>query len=112
LLEILDIEIAEEEPYKYGKLLSIFLLLIGFFFWQQLYSAHLLPYDENYGTLLFVLFFSLLIFVGLLIIYFRWRVLIFQNWISISVYLVFNSPISILLVCVNYEAVFGTSLQH
>jgi hypothetical protein len=89
----------------------LILLLLTTFIWVQMYQAQFLPYDDNFGLLIMIFLISvaLLITGGVLLV--RKTKLIRQNLIWTILFLIINSPVTIFLVVMNYELVFGTHLD-
>jgi hypothetical protein len=83
------------------------LLLLTIYIWQLLYSAQFLPYDENYGVLIYVFIISVLVTVILTILWFKARSFIKQNSIETILFLLVNSPLTIALVFYFYIEIFG-----
>jgi len=86
---------------------SIILLMILFFTWNLLYTAHTLEYDDNIASILLAFLISLFAFIPLIYLWFKRRKFIKQNLIATSIYLVLNSPFSIALAIIYYSSLFG-----
>ncbi len=111
-MEILDQDIPDEKVSKYEKMLSVIVLLASGLIWWGLYKAGELPYDDNYGLLLTCLLWSVIICIGLVVVFLKWPSLIRRNWFAIIVYLITSSPVPLIIVFINYEGIFGVSLQN
>jgi hypothetical protein len=90
--------------------LSIVLVLVIVFCWWQYYEAKSLPYDLNYGTILLSLLTSIVTFVILILVYWKKRHLIVDNIWAVLLYLIFSSPLSLIIVVYHYSFFFGANL--
>jgi len=92
-------------------LLSIALGLIFLIIWGLLYNAQFLEYDENYGNLLsaFMLSTGATIWLGVLQ-WIRPIILRASRW-PVILFLLFASPVTVILVVLNYMVVFGHGLK-
>jgi hypothetical protein len=87
------------------------LVLLTAFIWVQVYHAGLLPYDENFGLLIMIFLFSMALLVTGIILLIRKTKLIRQNLILTVLFLIVNSPLTIFMVVMEYEFIFGTRLD-
>ncbi|MES2654433.1 MAG: hypothetical protein V4620_02535 [Bacteroidota bacterium] len=83
------------------------LFLVTAFIWWQLYSAQFLFYDENYRVLISAFFWSVLATIILVILWFNTRALIKQNALAAVLFLLLNSPVTVLLALFYYNDLFG-----
>lgn len=90
---------------------SIVLICLSIVVWSSLYKAGFLPYDENWGYITTVLFFSILVTISIIILWFTKRSFIINcKWQTI-LYFVIASPFTIIIVCMLYTEIFGRNLQ-
>jgi len=87
------------------------LVLLTAFIWVQVYRAGLLPYDENFGVLIMIFLFSIALLVTGIILLIRKTKLIRQNLILTVLFFIVNSPLTIFMVVMEYELIFGTRLD-
>lgn len=78
--------------------------------WSLLYQAGDLPYDDNVAVILMAFLLSVLVTSGLIFLFFRKMTLLKKHLISIIVFLITSSPISLFWVMTNYEFIFGKHL--
>ena len=87
------------------------LVLLTALMWVQLYTAGFLPYDDNFGQLLGIFLLSVAgLGIGILLIAKKNR-LVLKNLIATITFLIINSPVTIYLVIMNYENIFGIVLN-
>jgi intracellular septation protein A len=93
------------------KLLKIILpavlLVETIYVWYCLYHAQFLDYDDNYGLMIHGFLISLATLVALIIMWFKKREWIKQNLIPMIVWLVFGSPLAVVLLVAFYPNIFG-----
>ena len=93
---------------------SIYILTLLFlttFIWVQIYRAQFLPYDDNFGLLIIIFLISVALLVIGVVLLIRRTKLIRQNLILTVLFLIINSPVTIFVVVMEYEFVFGTHLD-
>jgi hypothetical protein len=90
---------------------SLTLVLLTAFIWVQVYRAGLLPYDENFGVLIMMFPCSIALLVTGIILLIRKTKLIRQNVIVSVLFFIINSPVTIFMVVMEYEVIFGTGLD-
>ena len=83
------------------------LFLVTVFIWQQLYSAQLLEYDENYGVLISTFLLSALATLILIILWFKARTFIEQNSFATILFLFMSSPLTLIFIFYFYHEIFG-----
>ena len=89
----------------------ITLMLLTSFVWTQLYNAQFLDYDDNFGQLIMIFLGSIaLLAVGSIMIIKKAKI-VRSNLVISMLFLVINSPITVVWVAVNYEIVFGAALK-
>lgn len=94
-----------------SRVYSITLLLLTFIIWYVIYSAQFLLYDENIGNIILAFLISIFSLVGILILFWKKRELIKDcRWQTIM-FLLVASPLTIYLVALNYELIFGVALK-
>jgi hypothetical protein len=87
------------------------LLLLTIFIWGQIYSAQFLPYDENFGRLIVTFFISVALLVtGIVLLILRIEV-VRRNLLLTILFLVINSPVTVVWIVLEYEAIFGSRLD-
>lgn len=90
---------------------SITLIIISIVIWRLLYIAQFLEYDINYGVLINAFLISVISFFILIFIRRNWKDFITTNkWITIA-FLLFCSPLSVVIVIFNYSLFFGSNLK-
>jgi len=89
----------------------VVLFCISFLMWKQIYEAQFLVYDENYGNLLSAFFISVCSIFGLIIIWEKWKSIILESKWQTLLFLLLSSPITIIIVCLNYKSFFGVALK-
>lgn len=87
------------------------LVSITAFIWVQVYRAGLLPYDENFEVLILVFLLSVTVLVTGIIFLIRKTKLIQQNLLLTALFLIVNSPLTIVFVVMQYEFIFGIHLD-
>lgn len=91
---------------------SIALCLVTLVIWNLLYHAQFLEYDENYGNLLGAFFLSVAATIILLFLWFKWRHIINNcKWQTIA-FLIVSSPLTVAIVSINYQTIFGAMLKN
>jgi hypothetical protein len=87
------------------------LLLVTLTIWALLNKAQFLEYDNNYGNILSAFFLSLVATIILTVLWFKWQHIIkTSKWQSI-LFLIISSPLTIVLVSINYPTIFGNMLK-
>jgi hypothetical protein len=92
-------------------LLSIALCLIALVIWGLLYSAQFKEYDENYADIIYAFLISIASAVWLGFV--QWKashVVRSAKWFVWG-FLLLASPITVILVVMNYKTVFGAGLR-
>jgi hypothetical protein len=92
-------------------LLSIALCLIALVIWGLLYSAQFKEYDENYADIInsFLISIASTVWLG----YVQWKashVVRGAKWF-VRGFLLLASPVTVILVVMNYKVVFGAELR-
>lgn len=87
------------------------LILITGFIWNGMYRVQFLDYDENWTILIQLFLISVCSFFGILFIWIKWKDFVKENKWPTILFLIGSSPISVILVVVNYAAVFGENLK-
>lgn len=87
----------------YSSTLFILTILI----WYNLFIAKYHDYDDNIADVIVAFFLSIISFVVLIIIWFTKRNIIKTNKWSTIVFLILNSPLTIVLMIIYYEQIFG-----
>jgi len=80
--------------------------------WNSFYQAKDLPYDENYGNILVGLSLSFLSSIGLIILFFKNRNIIQNNLLTVLIFIITSSPISLYYILINFESIFGKALNN
>lgn len=95
-------------PKSYIKTIYLSsLFLVTIVIWWQLYSAQFLAYDDNYGVLISAFLFSVLATIVLSVLWFKARAFIKQNALPTMLFLLLNSPVTVVLVFYFYNNLFG-----
>ena len=81
------------------------------FIWAQLYRAQFLDYDLNFGQLIVVFLISVILLVLGIVLLFRKTKIVKDNLVTTIVFLLLNSPLTIVVVVMNYEKIFGIALK-
>jgi len=97
--------------YKYGSLLGWILVIMAGSIWYLIFEAKYLEYDLNFGNLIVGFILSICTTIGLSIIWFKFENLIKQNIISVILFLLTCSPITLAIVILNYQRIFGVDLS-
>jgi hypothetical protein len=90
---------------------SMALVFILGFIWALMHEAQFLAYDENWGNILSAFFISLLATLCLLILWFKCQSFILECKWQTLLFLIFGSPFTIVIVVMNYNLIFGSSLK-
>jgi hypothetical protein len=87
------------------------LVLLTAFIWGQVYSAQFLRYDDNFGQLIMTFLASTAILITGIIMIAKKIFVVRTNLILSVVFLIINSPLTVFLVVMNYEVIFGRNLD-
>lgn len=85
----------------------VMLFLATTFIWWQIYTVQFLPYDENYGAMIAAVIVSVGSTIIIQILWMKFRSFIKRNALITIVFLVINSPVTIVPVLLNYKTLFG-----
>ena len=96
---------------NFNSLFRIILISLSILIWSLLYSAKFLKYDYNFGNLIIAFIISLLTSIAILIFRIFWKKIFNYNKWYILFFIVISSPITVILVCFNFELIFGSSLH-
>lgn len=79
--------------------------------WVEIYRAQFLEYDLNFGQLLWVFLLSMILMALGIFLWIRRALIVRNNKAVTLMFLILNSPLSIVVVVLNYEKVFGVALK-
>src|SRR5689334_18820086 len=79
--------------------------------WIPIYVAQYLPYDENFGQLISSFLLSMLLLATGIVLMVRKTAIVMRNFALSVGFLIINSPLTVLIVMVKYERIFGTALD-
>jgi hypothetical protein len=96
---------------KQKILLFLFSLLLSYYNFKLLYEAQFLEYDDNYGEIISVFILSFWTSAPFIFLFFFNKQWLNKNKEIIIFYLIFNSPISILIAVIFYSQIFGVHLK-
>jgi hypothetical protein len=93
---------------KAGKIiLPILLLAQVVYCWKVFYDAQFLKYDDNYDSLIHGFIISLAALFILIILWFWRRQLIRDTKVATIIWIIIGSPITFILVALNYGTFFS-----
>ena len=93
------------------KTYNLALLMSAFVIWNGMYQAGFEDYDENWGILISVFLLSVLMTFIILLLIFKKHELIKRTIGQTIFFLIFASPITVVLVIFNYQIIFGRMLK-
>ncbi len=93
-------------------MISAIIIGVTCILWILMYSAQFLTYDDNYGSLLVAFLLSIGTTFLLAIVWFQWKDIRKTCQWQIILFLLVASPVTIAIVCINYECIFGTMLNN
>jgi len=99
---VLVIKSASRYLYPAALLLSAVLI------WYNVALAHQLPYDDNFGAIVFAMIFSMVITLSVALMWFLKKVLILQNKFMSLAFLILASPVTILIFIFVCEKMTGS----
>lgn len=90
-----------------NKFYNAVLLILTIVIWYSLFISKYHEYDDNIADIFVAFSLSTISFVILIIVWFAKRDIIRTNKWSTIIFLILNSPLTILLVIIYYEKIFG-----
>ena len=94
------------------KIYRIGLVYLVVVTWRTLYLAQFKDYDLNYGDLIGAFSISLITFIVIVVLFFIKRKIVLNSKVITILYLLMNSPITILITIVYYQEIFNATLKH
>jgi hypothetical protein len=91
----------QDKLYSYSLIVSLIIIYI------QIVLAKNSPYDVNYGLIIDSLVLSIIVSIGIVLLYIFYRNLVLTNKTITIIYFVFGSPISIFGVIYLYYLLVG-----
>ena len=93
-------------------ILSLLLVIETVYVWTQFFEVQELPYDDNYGLLIHCFIISLLTLIILILLWFKRREFVKNNFVIVALWTLIASPMTLVLISIYYESIFGVTLAR
>ena len=86
---------------------KVSIVMIILITWLLMYTAHISEYDVNYGYFIYSMLISTLTIMGIVVLWFKRRIIIKENSLVTICFLTTASPVSILIFIELYQTLIG-----